>query len=316
MRSRALGTIWGNCVADALGGPVQFRDRGTFPLITDLEFVKPFNQPAGSYSDDGSMTLALAKSFIDSKGSYNHELSIVYFLDWLLDGRFSTTSESWDVGSSTGRSLRMWKKCLRRNGVEDGQKQVDEAFNVDQFSGNGSLMRISPVGLILHKNMNQAMDIAKQQGRITHPAQACVDSTVLYTELMCRIIHGESKADLAGAVANFKFAHTTLATRLAKYRTLADWENQSDRNLQSSGWVIDTIEVALWSFFKFNNWKDGALVVVNFGGDSDTAGAVYGALAGAFYGFESIPSEWVNGMQNKSLITDIADGVGNLVEWI
>ena len=143
-----------------------------------------------SYSDDGSMTLALAKSFIDSKGSYNHELSIAYFLDWLFDGRFSTTSKSWDVGSSTGRSLSMWRECLRRKDVEDGQKRVDEALNRDQFSGNGSLMRISPVGLILHKNMNQAMDIANQQGRITHPAQACVDSTVLYTELMCRTIHG------------------------------------------------------------------------------------------------------------------------------
>lgn len=141
------------------------------------------------------MTLALAQSFIDSKGSYNHELSINFFLDWFLDGRFSTTSESWDVGMATQRALNMWKKCLRRKDgnfitVEETQKQVDEALNVDHCSGNGSLMRIAPVGLILHRNMAQAMDVAKHQGRITHPAQACVDSTMLYTELMCRLVHG------------------------------------------------------------------------------------------------------------------------------
>lgn len=130
------------------------------------------------------------------------------------------------------------------------------------------------------------------------------------------MILGESKADLAVAVANFKIRHPTLAKRLSPYKTIVDWQSQSDHNLKSSGWVIDTIELALWAFFKFNNWKDGALAVVNFGGDSDTVGAVYGALAGAFYGFESIPREWVKGMQNKTMIEQVAEGVGNVVEWI
>lgn len=83
--------------------------------------------------------------------------------------------------------------------------------------------------------------------------------------------------------------------------------------MKSSGWVVDTLEVALWAFFKYDNWADGALAVVNLGEDSDTAGAVYGGLAGAFYGLESMPSSWVDGMQNQELIRRIAEGVSELV---
>lgn len=77
--------------------------------------------------------------------------------------------------------------------------------------------------------------------------------------------------------------------------------------MTSSGWVIDTLECALWAFFKYDSWEEGALAVVNLGGDADTAGAVYGGLAGCFNGMESIPSKWVQGMQNKEFIGGIAD---------
>jgi ADP-ribosylglycohydrolase len=94
---------------------------------------------------------------------------------------------------------------------------------------------------------------------------------------------------------------------MSQYRSIKDWEKKKPRDMMSSGWVVDTLECALWAFFKYDSWQDGALAVVNLGGDADTVGAVYGGLAGAFYGFESIPSEWMNGMQRKGFITGIAD---------
>lgn len=84
--------------------------------------------------------------------------------------------------------------------------------------------------------------------------------------------------------------------------------------MTSSGWVVDTLECALWAFFKFDSWKKGALAVVNLGGDSDTAGAVYGGLAGCFYGIASIPSEWVNGMQNQEFIKGVAECFSTPIE--
>lgn len=108
-------------------------------------------------------------------------------------------------------------------------------------------------------------------------------------------------------------SHPILAERLSKYNSLSDWTRKSSSDVQCSGWVVDTLEVALWSFFKYDSWREGALAVVNLGEDSDTVGAVYGALAGAFFGYDNIPSRWIEGMQKKQLINGIADGVARLV---
>jgi ADP-ribosylglycohydrolase len=94
---------------------------------------------------------------------------------------------------------------------------------------------------------------------------------------------------------------------MAQYKTITDWTDKTSGHITSSGWVVDTLEVALWAFFKYDSWKKGALAVVNRGGDSDTAGAVYGGLAGAYYGVEVIPQEWKDGMQRKDFIGGIAN---------
>lgn len=204
--SRALGAIWGTCVGDALGGPIQFRNPGTFQPITELEFVKPFKQPSGydvslcpvlifdadsdsSYSDDGSMTLALAQSFVDSNGQYNHALSIQYYLDWFNHGRFSTTDKAWDLGRSTRLALRRWKS----EGLGDlplAQQKVTEQLDYEGASGNGSLMRISPIGVALWTDCARAKTLAREQSLVTHPALACPDACEAYTELICMAMSG------------------------------------------------------------------------------------------------------------------------------
>ncbi|KAJ5779555.1 ADP-ribosylglycohydrolase family protein [Penicillium paradoxum] len=303
--SRAKGAIWGVCVADALGGPVQFMDAGTFEPITGLRFVEPFHQPAGAFSDDGSMTLALAFSFCESGMQYNHALSIQYFVEWVTEGRFSTIDCAWDVGNSTSSSLEIWK----RSGASDvdlTQAEVNRKLNHEKFSGNGSLMRIVPVGLAYWRDTQQAREFARQQSQVTHPSLACVEACEAYTELVCGVMNGHTKQQLYDTVSVFPFTHRGLKERITGYESIEDWQRQEPGDMMSSGWVIDTLECALWAFFKYDTWKDGALAVVNLGGDSDTAGAVFGGLAGAFYGFDSIPSEWVDGMQKKSFIEDIA----------
>lgn len=124
---------------------------------------------------------------------------------------------------------------------------------------------------------------------------------------------GETKKQLFHAVSVFPFTHHALKERLSlyRYRTISDWKAKEPSDMKSSGWVVDTLECALWAFFKYDTWKDGALAVVNLGGDSDTAGAVYGGLAGSFYGFDAIPDEWVDGMQNKGFIGSIAGALSD-----
>ncbi|KAE8358910.1 ADP-ribosylation/Crystallin J1 [Aspergillus caelatus] len=107
--------------------------------------------------------------------------------------------------------------------------------------------------------------------------------------------------------------YSALTQRLCSYKTVSDWQAKSAPEMRSSGWVVDTLEVALWGFFKYDYWAEGALAVANLGGDADTAAAVYGGLAGAFYGVESIPTEWVDGMQNKGFIAEVAGKLSEIV---
>ncbi|KAI3140915.1 hypothetical protein CBS147325_6206 [Penicillium roqueforti] len=310
-KSRAQGAIWGVCVADAIGGPVQFKAAGTFEPITCL---RSWKQPAGSYSDDGSLTLALACSFNKSQMQYNHTLAIHNFVAWLTKGQFSTINRSWDVGRSTRTSLKLWsKRGIDKGELDVAQALVNSKLDHDEFSGNGSLMRIVPIGLVYWRDSGLAREIARTHSRITHPSLACVEACEAYTELVCRVMNGQTKEQLYQAVSEFPFTHAGLKERLSpsRYGTISDWKSKEPRDMTSSGWVIDTIECALWAFFKYDTWKDGALAVVNLGGDSDTAGAVYGGLAGSFYGFDTIPSEWVDGMQKKGFIESIAGALSD-----
>lgn len=115
-------------------------------------------------------------------------------------------------------------------------------------------------------------------------------------------------------LAAYTFTHPVLVKRFAEYKVISDWTSKTDADIKSSGWVIDTLECALWAFFKFKTWADGALAVVNLGEDSDSAGAVYGALAGIFYGVEAIPQRWVDEMQNADLIREIAENFAEKVD--
>ncbi|KAJ5469283.1 hypothetical protein N7539_008901 [Penicillium diatomitis] len=311
---RALGAIWGVCIGDALGGPVQFSNPGTFKPITDLEFVRPFKQPSGSYSDDGAMTLALAQSFVDSDGYYNHALSIRYYLDWFNFGRFSTTDRAWDLGRSTRVALRQWRKRGALRDPNTTQMLVNEELTREEASGNGSLMRISPLGIALWESPGQAKKLAREQSMVTHPSLACLEACEAYTELVCMAMSGCSKEGLGQAIGQFQFQHPALVSRLSQYISVQDWRAKSPVDMTSSGWVVDTLEVALWALFKYDSWEEGALAVVNLGGDSDTAGAVYGGLAGIVYGFESMPERWVKGMQNGRLIRDVAEAFADSVQ--
>lgn len=135
------------------------------------------------------MTLALAQSFVDSRGQYDHALSIQNYLDWFNYGRFSTTNKAWDLGMSTRIALRIWN-AQGLNDLPLAQQKVNEQLNREGSSGNGSLMRISPIGVALWKDSETAKRLAREQSLITHPALACPDACEAYTEIICMAMNG------------------------------------------------------------------------------------------------------------------------------
>lgn len=147
------------------------------------------------------MTLALAQSFLDSAGRYNHALSIQYFVEWLANGRFSTTKKAWDLGKSTCIALLTWKERGLGN-VEATLQVITAKLDEECCSGNGSLMRIAPVGVALWANRGIARIVAKQNSQVTHPALACGEACEAFTDLVNLAMRGEFQLIQAYVKAN------------------------------------------------------------------------------------------------------------------
>lgn len=186
-------------------------------------------------------------------------------------------------------------------------------------------MRCAPIPIIYHQSPVLAQRTAALSSTPTHPNTTCQEGCQVYTHLICLILNkpGITKAELFTAVQGFPFTSTVLRTTFDKYKD--DRNEQSatsfnrfiqtpDSAIHSSGYVVHTIEAALWAFCSTSSFREGALKVVNLGDDADTVGAVYGGLAGAWYGIEAIPKEWVEGLQSKNMLEKVAEGVVKLVE--
>lgn len=173
-------------------------------------------------------------------------------------------------------------------------------------------MRVSPIGLVYFRDMDKALHNATASSDATHPYPTCAECCLIYTKLIVRALNGASKADLAQEVVSTEFKDTKLKQRLSRYASLQDWQATDEDDIKSSGYVVSTLDAALWSFFSTSTFESGALRAVNLGQDADTVGAVYGGLAGAFYGLEAIPSRWVAGLQKRELVDEIASGLVSL----
>lgn len=173
-------------------------------------------------------------------------------------------------------------------------------------------MRVSPIGLVYFRNMDEALHNAAASSDATHPYPTCAECCVIYTKLIVRALNGASREALAQEVMSTGFKDTKLKQQLSRYSSLQDWRATNEDVIKSSGYVVSTLDAALWSFFTTSTFESGALRAVNLGQDADTVGAVYGGLAGAFYGLEAIPSRWLAGLQKREVVDEIASGLVSL----
>ncbi|KAJ0416927.1 ADP-ribosylation/Crystallin J1 [Aspergillus carlsbadensis] len=323
IQSRIKGSIFGVAVVDALGGPVEFQPRGTFDPVSDFEHNDHFNVPPGTWTDDTSMTLCLAQALIDCNGEFIPQAAVLNYINWFDNGYLSATDECFDIGAATTKALIIWKRYLERSqdlrdddtkNCKDWRFYIEFALRREQFCGNGSLMRVSPIALVYFRNMPEALANAVTSSDVTHPYPTCAEACTLYTKVLVLILHGASKASLATSLAETPIRDPKIQARLSKYQSLADWQSQDEGNIKSSGFVVSTLEAALWSFFSTESFREGALRAVNLGWDADTVGAVYGGLAGAFYGIEEIPQKWVGGLQKGDVVGGVAEGLVKLAE--
>jgi len=232
MKDKFEGALVGLAVGDAVGTTLEFKPRGTFNPITDMEGGGPFRLRKGEWTDDTSMALCIANSLLTKKG--------------------------FDPEDQMNRYCNWW----------------------------GSLMRLAPIPIFYASNRELVVKYAGESSRTTHGAAECIDSCRLFASLIIEAYTASSKEDI--------FKQCDYEAYAPKVIDIANraFLSKSYEELTGSGYVIESLESALWCFMNSESFEEAILLSANIGNDADTTAAICGQIAGAYYGFSGIPEKW------------------------
>lgn len=297
---RYRGCLLGLAVGDAVGTTLEFKLPGTFTPIKDMVGGGPFQLMAGQWTDDTSMALCLAESLIEKKG-FDPVHQLQKYLQWYRQGHLSSTGRCFDIGGTVRQAL--WRF-----------EETGEPFcgSIDTRSaGNGSIMRLAPVPLFYAADPENAIAKSKDSSRTTHGATTAVDACQYLAALIIGAINGISKEELLAKryspIPNYWENHP-LVEEIDEIAT-GSFKHRQPPEIKGTGYVVKSLEAALWAFYHSNTFAEGCLLAVNLGDDADTTGAVYGQLAGAFYGENGIPETWQKKLAYRDLITSMAEQI-------
>ncbi len=314
IRSGVFGVVTG----DALGCPVQFRAREEVQAlpVRGMRGHGTFDLPAGTWTDDSSLTLALLSAIADT-GDIDLKYVMDNFVDWLDNGGFTPFGESFDIGWGTMRSIRDYKH--RHDPKRCGRDEVTS-------NGNGSLMRILPACLYAHSkglSDKDAMRLVSQVGSLTHAHIRANIACGLYYFMAQAILTGEVSLReklRQGLTKGFRWYDENLydcggdLPAYARLRDLDAFAALPEKDIRSTGYVVDTLEAAVWCLMTTDTFEDALLKAVNLGYDTDTVGAVAGGLAGLSYGYDAIPPAWLSELQRKDWIDGICRRAAQALE--
>lgn len=298
-RDRARGALIGLAVGDALGTTLEFKLPGTFVPLTDMVGGGPFALKPGEWTDDTSMALCLAESLLACDG-FDAADQMRRYLRWYREGHLSVTGECFDIGNTIRAALQ---------GFEQDGNPWQGATDPNKLA-NGSLMRLAPVPVFYANAPADAVRLAAESSRTTHGAPLVLDCCRYAAALMVGAIQGASKAELLTGV--FGEAQGWYATPLhpeLREIALGSYRTRKPPEIRGSGKVTHALEAALWAFFRSDDFRTGCLTAVNLGEDADTTGAIYGQLAGAYYGESGIPAGWREMLAGRDLLDPITDGL-------
>lgn len=290
---RARGCLLGLAVGDAVGTTLEFRPRGTFEPITDMVGGGPFRLLPGQWTDDTSMALCLADSLIEDE-EFSLQGQADRYVRWWRTGYNSATTTCFDIGNATAAALRRY---LNTGDPQAGDPSPNQA-------GNGCLMRLAPVPIRFSNEPLQAVKMSELQATTTHGADECLIACRLFGELLVRALNGATKEE----ILNVPPEHTTsMPATLSAIVVGRSYAKKPRNAIRGSGYVVESLEAALWAFFTTQNFRDCILAAANLGDDADTTAAIAGQLAGAHYGLVGIPPEWVEKTWNSRHILNTAD---------
>lgn len=290
-RDRFRGCLLGLAAGDAVGTTVEFHQRGTFPPVTDMVGGGPFRLRPGEWTDDTSMALCLASSLVEL-GRFDPRDQMHRYARWRDEGYWSSTGKCFDIGNTVAEALSRFE-------------DTDDPWSGSRdprTAGNGCIMRLAPVPMFFFPDRERSIEISSEASRTTHGADECLDSCRLLAAILFKALSGATKEELL-------MGHGLQAIDSPKVQEIAagQYRGKAIAEIRGTGYVIESLEAALWCFDQTDSFENAILAAANLGDDADTTAAVCGQVAGAFYGAAGIPEHWLERLVMRDKIQGVAD---------
>ena len=276
LKDRFKGCLMGLACGDAVGTAVEFQPRGSFEPVTDMIGGGPFHLKPGQWTDDTSMALCMAASLVESNG-FDAFDQMQRYCRWRAEGYMSSTGKCFDIGNTVAEALHNFIA-------------TDEPYSGptrEHSAGNGSIMRLAPIPMFFHFSITDTIYFSGESSRTTHGVLECVEACRLFGAMLHYALNSDPKEKIL-------FSQSASEFKSKKVQSIAQgsYKTKEYTDIKGSGYVIDSLEAALWCFLNTDNFKDAIIQAVNLGDDADTTAAVCGQIAGAYYGIQGIPSHW------------------------
>ena len=283
----------GHAIGDALGVPVEFSSRDELEKnsVTDMEGFGTYPYPEGTWSDDTSMSLAALD--VLKNGEIKWGDIMLNFGAWLYDDKYTATGITFDVGSTCVRAIE--------NYFIGNKKPLECGCTEEHSNGNGSLMRINPFVLYTYFTQNINMEIIHNASMLTHAHERSQIACGIYAFVLWELIKNPAKDSVLKGLGEAEKYYKN--SKEYKF----NFKKETRKEIKSSGYVVDTLEAAIWCLMNTEGYEECVLAAVNLGEDTDTVAAVAGGLAGALYGYSAIPKKWKDKLKNIEYIEQMCE---------
>lgn len=312
LEEKIKGALLGAAVGDALGVPAEFMTRRQLAKnpVTGLRGGGYHGQPAGTWSDDTSLTLCAAQSLLE-KG-VDHADMMERFADWLWNASNTAHGEVFDVGGATRQAIFRFAQ---------GVPATECGDDAEYSCGNGSLMRILPTALYAAAKYgaspnfltDKTAEIIHDSSRCTHAHPRCLAACGIYGAVAAALCFGDGGDPQGTVPESVRAALGYYAKKPAFAGVLADFDGldrireREESTVSGSGYVLFTLEAALWCLLTTDSYAECVLRAISLGEDTDTTATVAGGLAGLLYGADGIPREWLDGLAKADELADLAE---------
>lgn len=287
---KAKGVLVGLAVGDAVGTTLEFLPRDT-AHVTDMVGGGPFRLKPGEWTDDTSMALCLAETYLEA-GTMDIDVFRKKLVRWYHYGENSSNGRCFDIGNATRYAL---DEYLKHGSAWFGNTSAETA-------GNAAIIRHAPVAIYQRKSFLQMWNNSKIQSLATHGAIESISSCQFLSAILHYLLNGYSKEEAFSP-------HVLLLTLRVLIINAGEYKQKTRDQIRSSGYVIDTLEAAMWAVWHTDNFRDAILLAANLGDDADSVAATAGQIAGALYGYSGIPQEWRDKLVQEKRIVSLAESL-------